>query len=167
MTVTIPSTELSLADINLSDPELWLRPDREGIFAKLRAEAPITFQPDFEPPPEMNMPQGPGYWALTRYVDVMHVSRDPDTFHSAPTTTISDIPPEIAEWLGSMINMDAPKHTKLRLIVNRGFTPRQIARVEEAFACRPARSSIASRRWVRATSSPRSPPRCRCRSSAT
>ena len=31
-----------------------------------------------------------------------------------------------------MINMDAPKHTKLRLIVNRGFTPRQIARVEES-----------------------------------
>ena len=31
------------------------------------------------------MPQGPGYWALTRYADVMQVSRDPDTFHSAPT----------------------------------------------------------------------------------
>jgi cytochrome P450 len=132
MTVTIPTTELSIADINLSEAELWLRPDREGIFAKLRAEAPITFQPDFLPPPEMNMPQGPGYWAMTRYSDVMQVSRDPETFHSAPTTTIGDIPPEIAEWLGSMINMDAPKHTKLRLIVNRGFTPRQIARVEEA-----------------------------------
>jgi cytochrome P450 len=130
MTVTIPSTDLAIAEINLSDPELWLRPDREGVFAKLRAEAPITFQPDFEPPPESGMVQGPGYWALTRYADVMRVSRDPETFHSAPTTTISDIPPEIAEWLGSMINMDAPKHTKLRLIVNRGFTPRQIARVE-------------------------------------
>ena len=30
-----------------------------------------------------------------------------------------------------MINMDAPKHTKLRLIVNRGFTPRQVAQIEE------------------------------------
>ena len=30
-----------------------------------------------------------------------------------------------------MINMDAPKHTKLRLIVNRGFTPRQVAKIEE------------------------------------
>jgi cytochrome P450 len=132
MTVTIPTTELSVADIKLSDTEMWLRPDREGIFAKLRAEAPITFQDDFLPPPEMQMPQGPGYWALTRYADVMQVSRDPDTFHSAPSTTITDIPPEIAEWLGSMINMDAPKHTKLRLIVNRGFTPRQIARVEDS-----------------------------------
>ena len=30
-----------------------------------------------------------------------------------------------------MINMDAPKHTKLRLIVNRGFTPRQVAKIED------------------------------------
>jgi cytochrome P450 len=132
MTVAIPTTDLALADIKLSDNEMWIRPDRDGIFAKLRAEAPITFQEDFLPPPEMQMPQGPGYWALTRYTDVMQVSRDPETFHSAPSTTITDIPPEIAEWLGSMINMDAPKHTKLRLIVNRGFTPRQIARVEES-----------------------------------
>ena len=37
------------------------------------------------------------------------VSRDPDTFHSAPSINIGDIPAEIAEWLGSMINMDAPE----------------------------------------------------------
>jgi cytochrome P450 len=131
-TVPIPTTDLGVEDIELSGDDMWIRPDREGIFAKLRAAAPITFQHDFIPPPEMNMPQGPGYWAMTRYADVMHVSRDPDTFRSAPTSTITDIPPEIAEWLGSMINMDAPKHTKLRLIVNRGFTPRQIARVDES-----------------------------------
>jgi cytochrome P450 len=130
--IPTPTTDLALDEIKLSEPETWLRPDREGVFAKLRAEAPITWQDEFVPPPESPFPQGPGYWALTRYADVMQVSRDPDTFHSAPTSTISDIPPEIAEWLGSMINMDAPKHTKLRLIVNRGFTPRQIARVEES-----------------------------------
>src|SRR5205823_11202054 len=48
-----------------------------------------------------------------------------------PSINIRDIPPEIAEWLGSMINMDAPRHTKLRLIVNRGFTPKHIAKIEE------------------------------------
>jgi cytochrome P450 len=132
MTVPTPTTSLSVDDIALSDPEVWIGPDREAIFAKLRAEAPITFHEEFEPPPEMGIPRGPGYWALTRYADVMHVSRDPDTFHSAPTSTIGDIPPEIAEWLGSMINMDAPKHTRLRLIVNRGFTPRQVAKIEES-----------------------------------
>jgi cholest-4-en-3-one 26-monooxygenase len=42
------------------------------------------------------------------------------------------MPDGIAEWLGSMINMDAPKHTKMRLIVNRGFTPRQVARIDDS-----------------------------------
>jgi cytochrome P450 len=130
VTITEPTTELALDEIRLGDIEQWMRPDREGIFAKLRNERPVSFHEEPVPPPDVPFPQGPGFWALTRYADVMQVSRDPDTFHSAPTSTIGDIPPEIAEWLGSMINMDAPKHTKLRLIVNRGFTPRQIARIE-------------------------------------
>jgi len=131
MTFTIPTTDLSVDQIHLGDIEQWMRPDREGIFAKLRAEAPVSFHAEPEPPPDVPFPQGPGFWALTRYADVMQVSRDPETFHSAPSINIGDIPPEIAEWLGSMINMDAPKHTKLRLIVNRGFTPRQVAKIEE------------------------------------
>jgi cytochrome P450 len=131
MTVPIPTTDLAVNEIRLGDIEQWMRPDREGIFAKLRAEAPVSFQAEPVPPPDVPFPQGPGFWALTRYDDVMQVSRDPDGFHSAPSINIGDIPPEIAEWLGSMINMDAPKHTKMRLIVNRGFTPRQVAKIEE------------------------------------
>jgi methyl-branched lipid omega-hydroxylase len=127
----IPTTTLALDEIKLGDLEQWMRPDREGIFAKLRAEAPVSFHDEPVPPPDIPFPQGPGFWALTRYADVYQVSRDPDTFHSAPTSTIGDIPPEIAEWLGSIINMDSPRHTKLRLIVNRGFTPRRVAQIED------------------------------------
>lgn len=132
MTEPIPTTNLSVDEIHLGDIEQWMRPDREGIFAKLRAEAPVSFHAEPEPPPGVDFPQGPGFWAVTRFDDVMQVSRDPEGFHSAPSINIGDIPPEIAEWLGSMINMDAPKHTKLRLIVNRGFTPRQVAKIEES-----------------------------------
>jgi cytochrome P450 len=132
MTVPTPWTDLAVDEIELGNLETWIRSDRDGIFAKLRAEAPITFHKEPEPPPGIDYQPGPGFWALTRFDDVMQVSRDPDTFHSAPSTNIGDIPVEIAEWLGSMINMDAPKHTKLRLIVNRGFTPRQVARIEDS-----------------------------------
>jgi cytochrome P450 len=128
----LPTTSLAVDDIRLGDIEQWMRPDREGIFAKLRAERPVSFHDEPVPPPEIGIPQGPGFWALTRYADVMHVSRDPETFHSAPTSTVGDMPDGIAEWLGSMINMDAPKHTKMRLIVNRGFTPRQVARIDDS-----------------------------------
>ena len=134
MSIELPRTDLAVDDIRLGDIEQWMRPDREGIFAKLRAERPVSFHEEPVPPPDLgfDFPQGPGFWALTRYADVMAVSRDPDAFHSAPTSTVGDMPAEIAEWLGSMINMDAPKHTKLRLIVNRGFTPRQVARIDDS-----------------------------------
>jgi cytochrome P450 len=132
VTAILPTTSLRLDEIELGNWEQWQRPDREGIFAKLRAEAPVSFHAEPVPPPDIPYPQGPGFWAVTRHADVMQVSRDPDTFRSWPGTNIGDIPPEISEWLGSMINMDAPKHTKLRLIVNRGFTPRQVARIEES-----------------------------------
>ncbi|MCU0267623.1 MAG: cytochrome P450 [Acidimicrobiales bacterium] len=130
-----PTTALAVADICLGYPETWLRPDREGMFARLRAEAPVSFheEPEYLDPRTgvQVMAQGPGFWAVTRYDDVMRVSRDPHTFRSAPSVNINDIPPEIAEWLGSMINMDDPKHTRLRGLVNRGFTPRQVNRINE------------------------------------
>ncbi len=131
-----PTTDLAVDEIELGSLETWLRDDREGIFAKLRDERPVSFHAEqmyaTDEQGEPLMPPGPGFWAVTRYDDVMRVSRDPETFHSAPSTNIGDIPPDIAEWLGSMINMDAPKHTKLRLVVNRGFTPRRVARIEES-----------------------------------
>jgi len=123
-----PITELSLDEINLSDPAFWLRPDREGVFAKLRNERPVAFFEELEYP---GIPKGPGYWAITRYDDVWTVSRNPQTFISGQGSNIGDLPIELAEFFGSMINMDAPRHTKLRLIVNRGFTPRMVAKTEQ------------------------------------
>ena len=128
--IPTPTTELDVDEIALGDLETWLRPDYQGIFAKLRAERPVSFhaEPELE-----NMPRGPGFWALTRYADVMHVSRSPDVFVSSRGgTNIGDIPPELAEFLGSIINMDAPRHTKLRRLVSTGFTPKQIARLEQS-----------------------------------
>ena len=60
LTVPIPTTDLSLDEIRLGELDAWMRPDREGIFAKLRAEAPITFHAEPVPPPEFDFPQGPG-----------------------------------------------------------------------------------------------------------
>ena len=135
MTMT-PHTDLAVDEIALGELDPWIRPDREGIFAKLRDERPVSFhaEPEYLDPETgaQLMAQGPGFWAITRFDDVMAVSRDPETFRSAPSTTITDIPPELAEWLGSMINMDAPKHTKMRLIVNRGFTPKRIAALHQS-----------------------------------
>jgi len=123
-----PETALLVDDIRLSDPELWLRDDIEGIFAKLRAERPVSWHEEFE---FAGFPKGPGYWSLTRHEDVRAASRDPRSFISGKGSNIPDLPVEIAEFFGSMISLDAPRHTRLRLIVNKAFTPRMVARIED------------------------------------
>ena len=52
-------------------------------------------------------------------------------FCSGKGTNIPDLTVELNEFFGSMISMDDPKHVRLRTIVSKGFTPKEIARVEE------------------------------------
>ena len=88
----------------------------------LRREAPVYWHPE---------PDGPGFWALTRYQDVVQVSRDPQTFSSwHGGTMIADAPPMmLAAMQMMMLNMDPPQHTTLRGLVNKGFTPRMTAQL--------------------------------------
>ncbi len=59
-------------------------------------------------------------------------SRHPDVFSSAHgATSIADLPVEFNEYFGSMINMDDPRHARLRRIVSRAFSPRLIAQFEQ------------------------------------
>jgi cytochrome P450 len=76
-------------------------------------------------------PPGPGYWSLVRYEDVWAASRNPELFCSGQGSNIADLPQELNEFYGSMINMDDPKHHRLRSLVSKGFTPKEVARVEE------------------------------------
>jgi len=143
---------VDVEELNLGDGAVWERPDRDAVFAALRAHRPVSrhrglpfFDPDAADPVllQQQLERGlahPGeleWWAVTRHADVRHVSRHPELFASGRGgTNIGDIPQEMAEFLGSMINMDAPRHTKLRGLVNRGFTPRQVARIEDAVRAR-------------------------------
>ena len=130
---------LSLDQIDLSDPEFWLRPleERYGAFATLRAERPIPFFEEREVPPEIPLPQGPGYWSLTRHADILEASRKPEIYCSGKgATSIADLPPMFNEFFGGMINMDDPRHGHQRRIVARGFTPRALAKLEADVARR-------------------------------
>jgi cytochrome P450 len=119
-------------DVDLSSIDFWGQPaaSREAGFAALRREKPISFHKEFEPPPNVPLPRGPGYWALTKHRDVLEVSRNPERFCSGKGTNIPDLPEAFNEFFGSMINMDDPKHGRLRRIVSRGFTPRALGKLE-------------------------------------
>src|SRR6202046_5150758 len=121
---------MTVAGIDLSANEFWGLPlaERAASFALLRARP----GPEFFAEPEVSFaPPGPGYWALVRHADIVEASRHPEVFSSARGATgIADLPVEFNEYFGSMINMDDPRHARLRRIVSRAFTPRMIAGFE-------------------------------------
>jgi len=123
-TVPTPTTALSLDEINPASFDFWLRDDVEGALAKLRHERPVAWHqhPD----------SGKGFWSITRFDDVAAATRDWETFSSAHGIQVMTDPDDAPYMtaIRSMISTDPPKHTKLRSVVNRGFTPKMIARAE-------------------------------------
>jgi methyl-branched lipid omega-hydroxylase len=122
---------MAVAGIDLSDVEFWGLPpaERAAAFARLRAEPRPVF---FEEPEVPFAESGPGYYALVKHADVVEASKHPAVFSSAQgATSIVDLPAEFNEYFGSMINMDDPRHARLRRIVSRAFSPRLIAKFED------------------------------------
>jgi len=122
---------MTVAGIDLSANEFWglPLPERAASFALLRAQP----RPPFFAEPEVTFAEmGPGYYALVRHADIVEASKHPEVFSSRRgATSIADLPVEFNEFYGSMINMDDPRHARLRRIVSRAFTPRMIARFED------------------------------------
>ena len=135
----VPPPDVPLADIDFGMCEFWQLDDdlRDGAFATLRRESPITF---FDVPEFGGFAAGAGHWALTRFDDIHHANRHPEIFSSIPTSTsLNEVPAKIAEFAGSMINLDDPRHLRLRKIVNRAFTPKVVARIEDSVRDRARR----------------------------
>ncbi len=111
---------MSLAGIDLTNPDHFVPGVPHGAFRRLRREAPVHFHPEGD---------GPGFWVLTKHADVKHVSKSPDVFSSwLGGTNIPTLPPEaLAQIRVLMLNMDPPAHRRFRNIVNKAFTPRMVA----------------------------------------
>jgi len=122
------------ADMDLSQIPFWGLPqaERMAAFRRLRQlDRPVFL-------PEQRVPfigGGPGYYALVRHADVTEASRHAAVFSSEPcSNSIPDMPRWLAVYFGSMINMDDPRHARLRRIVSRAFTPRILSKMEEDLA---------------------------------
>ncbi len=125
-----PKPVLAADEIDFVDPLFWVRPaeEREGAFQTLRRDRPVPFMEERQVIPEI--PKGPGFYSLTRHADILTASRTPEVFCSGQGTQIPDTPPAFNEFFGSMINMDDPRHGRLRRIVSRGFTKHSLGRLE-------------------------------------
>ncbi|MEU6367159.1 cytochrome P450 [Streptomyces sp. NPDC046931] len=107
-------------------------------FAELRRTEPVHWIPQ---------PRGvagfadEGYWAVTRHADVKYVSTHPELFSSCLNTAIIRFNEHIRrEAIDAqrfiLLNMDPPEHTRVRQIVQRGFTPRAIRALEDRLRAR-------------------------------
>ena len=85
------------------------------VYRQLRDSAPCYHDDDL------------GFWALSRYDDVVRALHDPDTYCSRFGITLEEGNP-----LPMMLTTDPPEHTALRRLVSRAFTPRRVADLEPA-----------------------------------
>jgi methyl-branched lipid omega-hydroxylase len=121
-------------DLDLSQIPFWGLPQAERMeaFRRLRAQDHPVFVPEQQVP---FIGGGPGYYALVRHADVTEASRHAAVFSSEPcSNSIPDMPRWLSVYFGSMINMDDPRHARLRRIVSRAFTPRILSKMEEDLA---------------------------------
>ncbi len=108
------------SQIDIQSHSVYLDGPPHDTFALLRREAPI-FRHEGKNPGDT-----PWFWALTRHADIVAVSRQFQTYSAARkgVTLFEDRPDmDVARML---IDTDPPEHTRLRSLVNRGFTPKAI-----------------------------------------
>ena len=93
------------------------------VFRELRATNPVAWTEEED---------GCGFWSITKYDDILSVSRHTELFSSRFGIRMEDMDAEETEARRTMMEMDSPEHTKLRRIVAKPFAPRAVAQYEEA-----------------------------------
>ena len=116
---------MTLDDIDLADLDTFVGSVPHDMFDVLRREAPVWFHP------ASNGVEG--FWCIVKHHDVMELSRDyPHASSARGGITLHDMSEEDLEMQRMMmLQMDPPNHTKLRLLVNKGFTPRMVGQLDQ------------------------------------
>ena len=132
-----PRRTTSLDEINVGEPEHWENGPPHELFKQLRGECPVHWSEIEEYPDEA------GFWSVTTADRRPQVSLDWETFSSERGGFMAlthAIPLELTTAM--FIAMDPPKHDRLKVLFQRGFTPKRIAEHEDeirAIAVRGAR----------------------------
>ena len=102
----------------LNDPGFYAS-DRWDLYRRMRDESPLYWC------------EAGGFWALTRYEDVLGASKDAATYCNGEGMTMRG--GELSDVKGgeTLITLDPPRHTAQRALVSRSFTPRAINRLQD------------------------------------
>ncbi|WP_067806189.1 cytochrome P450 [Nocardia beijingensis] len=127
---------------DFTDPALWQNRSPVQEFAQLRRTAPVWWNAQSDET-SGGFRDG-GYWVVSKLADIKEISRHPELFSSERKGAIirlpGDITPEQMALTGALlVNMDPPKHSKIRRIIAKGFTPRAVESLRAALTERAAR----------------------------
>jgi len=118
--------EEKLDDVLVGDRELWTDGPPHELFKRMRAECPVHWSAKITEYPEED-----GFWSLSTADDIHEVSHDWQTYSSATGVTALTHAIMPVELVSAMfIGMDPPKHDRLKMLFQRGFTPKRIAEHE-------------------------------------
>lgn len=119
--------EPDLDRIDLGDLDLWAEGPPHPLFTRLRRQAPVHWSPLAGHPDEA------GFWSITRAADLRKVSLDWQAFSSevGGILVLDDFGIPLEAQRQQMISMDPPRHDRIKVLFQRGFTPRRIAEHEQ------------------------------------
>jgi cholest-4-en-3-one 26-monooxygenase len=129
MTIDSNPTNPALAfdTLDVISNEVYRYGPPHDTYTMMRDEAPIVRHRGMEP----GFPEW--FWAVTRHADVVEVSRRFQTYSSARKgALLMEERPDL-EVARMMVDTDPPEHTRLRMLVNRGFTPKAMRTLEDHF----------------------------------
>jgi cytochrome P450 len=125
----VPADRTTLEETLVTERELWQDGPPHALFGGLRAGCPVHWTPRIT-----EYPEEAGFWSVTTADDVHEVSHDWRTYSSErggiTALTNAVMPLELIQAM--FIGMDPPKHDRLKMLFQRGFTPRRIAEHEDA-----------------------------------
>ena len=109
----------TVVPVHYSPYDYEIHEDPYPTYARLRAEAPLYRNEELD------------FWALSRHEDVLGAFRDPARFSSRNGVSLDPAAygPEAHRSM-SFLAMDAPRHTRMRTLVSKAFTPRRVAALE-------------------------------------
>ncbi|MER6073972.1 cytochrome P450 [Streptomyces sp. NPDC001817] len=115
----------------IADMALWVDGPPHEVFAEMRGKCPVHHSAGIA-----GLPEAPGFWSITKADDIAKISRDWKTFSShregAVDLTWVGMPEDLKELAKTdMINLDPPRHDRLKQLFLAGFTQERIA-AEEA-----------------------------------
>jgi len=140
----------TLAPLTYSPYDYAIHEDPYPTYARLRAEAPVFCNEDLD------------FFAFSRHADVLAAFRDVDRYSNSYGVSLdpSAYGPD-AHRAMSLLAMDPPRHTRMRSIAGKSFTPRRVAEMRRTSGSWRSGISVRRSRRAASTSSATSPAVCR------